>query len=157
MLAELVATAALAVLPGFTEAPRLEPAASFVAGKHVAVYCGDTSTLSDDEPMGMADVAGSRIFLHDSFVCVPLLYLRVKAADIGPEDFGRALHTLVHESLHVRGVTDESATDCAALRQDASAGILFFGLRGRRLFLRDMMRAAWQAHRETPPQYRTLC
>jgi hypothetical protein len=54
MVVEFFAALALVVPAGFREAPALEPAASYVAGKPVQVWCGVTR-IGDVYESGYAD------------------------------------------------------------------------------------------------------
>jgi hypothetical protein len=72
-------------------------------------------------------------------------------------DAGPAIETLAHEAEHAKGVGDESEAECAALKVTAEVGIRFFGLRGQRRFLRDMLTVAWRQHRALPAAYTHLC
>jgi hypothetical protein len=67
-----------------------------------------------------------------------------------------AIETLVHESIHVRGVHDEGETDCNAMHEMPRVATRFFGFK-RRPALRALMAAAWRYHRTAAPQSRTVC
>lgn len=138
---------------------RLEPAASYVAGKPVTVLCGTDATgwraLQDeylrradgtiDQALGFAAVPGNVIYLS------PQTCLSLEGHDRGVEApfvrFSIALRVLVHEAIHSRGELDEAVTDCLAFRQMAAIGIRFFGYRARSKALHDMMAEAARARR----------
>lgn len=156
MIVEALAAVALLVPGSFREATALEPAASYVAGKPVKVWCGVTR-IGDVYEGGYTDsVGGNNIFLSPTLYCAPLEKL-LSHRFVMSRDAGPAVLALVHEGIHARGVADESVTDCAALKATAQVGILFFGLRGRRRYLRDMMAEAWAQHRARPAAYTRLC
>src|SRR3954465_3873522 len=119
MLVEALSVLALVVPAGFREAPALEPAASWVAGKPVQVWCGVTR-LGDVYEGGYTDrVGGSNIFLTPSLVCDPL-EKKLARQTVTSTSFGRALQTLVHESEHAKGVGDESQAECSSLAAEAA-------------------------------------
>src|SRR5262245_58604727 len=109
----IVALAALMLAPagfaaaGAREAPALEPAASWVAGKPVRVYCDQSLALTTET--GMAVVGGSDVRLAP-IVCADLratLAGRWTAA-VGPS---ASLLTLAHEAEHAQGHALEGETE----------------------------------------------
>ena len=131
----LVASVALAY-PGFHEAKALEPAASFVAHKRTIVWCADSDRTwasfvsrrypsgsgPADDVAGSADIGGGQLWLV-RVVCRSLAYgvqkqpPRKLYASIAP-----SIETLTHEAIHVRGETDDGATDCDAMHGDGAGG-----------------------------------
>lgn len=151
-----VAALVLAGAPaGFREAPALEPAASFLAGKPVGVWCGVTR-LGERYPIGYARSGGDAVFVMPSLVCAPLERLRADVP-VPSDDAGYALSVLLHEAAHARGIADERAADCAALAHEAEVGIRFFGLRGKRAYLRSMMATARRSHDGADARYGGSC
>lgn len=148
---------------------RLEPAASWVAGKPVAVMCGqdasgwrslqeeflrhDDGTV--DQALGFAGAGSAVIYLS------PQTCLSLEGHDRGIEApfarFSTSLRVLTHEAIHARGETDEGVTDCLALRQMAAVGIKFFGFKSRSAALRSLMAEAVRFHRLDSARYRTVC
>lgn len=59
--------------------------------------------------------------------CLPLLDGLAYRDQHEPELLGQALLTLLHESVHLSGVRDEAAADCAALALVKSYAIRYFG------------------------------
>lgn len=156
VLAAWAAAAVVAVAPGFREAPALASAASFVAGRPVTVWCGATR-VGATYVAGYTPAPGSSVvYLAESRVCQPLL--RKLAGDLSPSyEFGPALQTLVHEAIHATGEAKESVAECESLKRTAEVGIRFFGLRGQRRYLRDMMSATLRNHRVLPAAYVSDC
>jgi hypothetical protein len=70
---------------------------------------------------------------------------------INTMELAAALLALVHEAVHLSGVTDESATDCTALSDMWNAGaMLGIGQPG----LSRLYRAALRVHLSKPFEYR---
>lgn len=145
----LVAAAALAVLPGFREAPSLEPAASYVAGKPVLVYVGGAYGEG-----GHAYPGSSEVYIDETTFAA----LRAALAHrTFYEDYVAAsLLVLAHEAVHASGVADESQTECAALARLPGMASRFFGFRTWRA-RHDLMDLAWGSHRGLPQDYQRLC
>jgi hypothetical protein len=165
----LAASIALAY-PGFQEAKALEPAASFVAHRRTIVWCADSNRAwasfvrqrypsgsgPADDVAGSADIAGRQLWLV-RVVCKSLAYGVHKApprklyVSVAP-----SVEALTHEAIHVRGETDEGATDCEAMHEMPRVAVKFFHvLPGRRL--RALMAAAWKWHKGGPANYQTVC
>jgi len=118
---------------------RLDAAATAAAGKPVAVWCEDSWAdwihVGDDQSVDFSDVLGFAVPSVTNTIyigptqCENLhLLLDAGTAQVGPALASRAVHTLVHESLHV-GLNsgDESLVDCTALKQDDDIAVQFFG------------------------------
>lgn len=165
MLALLIVAPAHADAPaGFREATSLEPAASFVAGKPVAVYCAASAPAFADAVIALnaplaelgafASVGGESAYLAPR-ACGPLTaVLHRRPAE--PFDVADAMLALVHEATHLRGSADESETDCAALRLLPAVASRFFGFKTWRS-RHDLMADAWNAHNAKPRAYTTAC
>lgn len=164
-IALLGATTARADQPaGFKESPRLEAAASFVAGKPVTTWCA-TSTASfsaaAQASTGNADAAGfvqavgaSQAFFPPKVCATIVAYLNKRKV----EEYNLAawLLTLAHEATHMRGVSDESETDCAALHVMPTMIRRFFKPRPG-YTVHDLMTYAWDVHSREAASYTRLC
>lgn len=150
-----VAVAGAAAPSGFTVAARLAPAASFVAGKPIAVYCAATEAAWEQyggtsQEFGLAVPGSSEIKLSPG-VC---RYLRAKI--VNPNGFGASLLVLVHESIHARGESDEGVTDCAAVHEMPRVAVKFFYVKAGKQ-LRAVMANAWNYRNREGDPYRTIC
>lgn len=108
---------------------RLDAAATEIAGHPVSVHCEAEpaawaeivaanfpgTPFSPDRLQGFAPYGGSVVYLSPA----NCLTLRAELKAEPPAGLlrftGEALMTLLHESIHARGVVDEHSTDCAAL------------------------------------------
>lgn len=138
LTAMLLAPAASADhLPGFRESVRLSPRASAIVGKPVRVYCtGDrelwASTSINDggtaRDRGIASIDHGEMFLAP-WVCQSLeRWLRGKPVPL--KDFAAdGLGTLIHESLHLRGIDDEHEAECGTVREAARWARELFGVK----------------------------
>lgn len=166
----LIATAAIAGTPsGFYEAKVLEPAASFVAGKPVVVYCAQTEAgwrafldatgragidATGSGVVGSAVVGSSELQLAPE-VCA---WLRLALRQQLPATVGVAasIQAFTHEAIHDRGERDEGVTDCAAMHEMPRVAARFFRFpAGKRL--RSLMAVAWRWHARVPAVYRSVC
>src|SRR4051812_46498439 len=121
MLTTALTVIVLAAPVGFREAPKLEPAASYVAGKPVQVLCAVDQAAWDaylaaqygagTSNIGGATVVGSSLVSVDPKVCRYLEGNIRKPASQPLLQLGAAMQILVHESLHARGEADEARTD----------------------------------------------
>lgn len=159
----LLAPAAMGTVPaGFTEGLRLEPAASFVAGKPVRVYCAVNedvwfASLAEWGVHGTAvtlTIGGDETYLSPER-CRPLR-LRLNRRGVDTYDLAAALLTLTHESVHLSGERDESATDCRALALVPVVAKRYFGIT-RRALLHEIVADAWDVHYSKSPDYLRLC
>lgn len=164
MIAALIA--AVFLMPaGFHEAKALEPAASYVAGKHVVIGCAATDlTLREyaqslyggdlGYETGMALTPDGAALLGQS-VCYPLMAQLSKRHNGGPL-LAESLLTLVHEAVHLRGVTDEGQTECTAIHTMPRVAVKFFHVKAGKQ-LRALMSDAWAAHSGEPAAYTAVC
>ena len=144
----VVAPAAHAAAP--REAPALEPAASWAAGKPIKVICAPL--VADSHENGSAVPRSSYITVDGQYLCPALLRrLAGRTADVGWLD--DAMFALAHEAEHARGFADETAADCAALKVLPVMASRFFGYRLRSRELHDLMAVAWDSHNSGPPEY----
>lgn len=119
---------------------RLDAAASYVAGKPVTVWCEESITdwVQVGQSMGQ-DFDFTEGFTFPTIPNYSTIYLAPNVCltlhallDQGAENVGAywgslAIHTLVHESVHLlTGSTDEHFVDCTALTKDADVAEKFF-------------------------------
>lgn len=167
MLAVLLAATAAPVQAapvGFRESARLQPIAAGLAERPVFVRCATSESAWAamlapwDLPAGVdaltfPDNAGSYLAPR---TCRELEgWLRGKSAPT-PQRLGVVVLSLVHETMHLRGVDPEAEAECAALRAMPAVLRRWFGIK-RAVTLRAVMNAAWANHRTKPVAYRTLC
>jgi hypothetical protein len=111
--------------------PRLDAAASLVAGHPISVYCeNDWATwLANTSGPGESGftVIGTPVVYVDPQVCLTL-QIMLHGDDAGSVYGSQALLTLAHESVHQRGITDEGVTDCTALPFVPQLATKFFGI-----------------------------
>ena len=102
--------------------PSAVPTLATTAG--VPVSCVDDSNWSADFPssvgsaMGVYDTVGHAIYLR-TIVCnrLTLLASGAESTNIRRQyDFASAVFLFAHETMHSRGIEDESQADCAAAR-----------------------------------------
>jgi hypothetical protein len=164
LVAAGVASAATPIGPvGFRDTPRLEAAASWVAGKPVHVWCATSQSVWATAAAngGLTDTAGfvMQVGGSDEYLstrtCAALnAYLNRRGVD--EYDLARRLLVLAHESEHLHGIADESEADCAALRAMPTMIRRWFPPR-RGYALHDVMAYAWDAHQREPAAYTRLC
>ena len=148
-----LAATASAAPDGFRESVRLSPIASGVAGRPVTVWCARTPVIWRDavqalDPSlsgttrGLAGVPDADSMQLAPWVCRTLEgWLRGKGAPT-PENLGREILTLVHESVHLRGIVDEGVTTCTALPLVPGIARASFKIRSAKV-LRAVVQAAW--------------
>lgn len=156
---------------GVHQEQRLEPPASWIAEKPVTVYCGDDVAAWPQVVARLAPnlrptvgafasaVGGDEEYLAPQFCNALLAWPH---AWLNSYALGGPLLTLIHEAVHLRGIRDESLTDCTALAAIASVAVRWFVTRN--IFenmvpwlLREVEVGAWGSHYAAPPEYRTLC
>jgi hypothetical protein len=130
---------------GFRESFRLEGPASFVAGRPAQVWCA-----RDDSVWGAARRAAdghgyaftqAGISFYPAGTCTTLEGWR--AGQRVTSLFALDLLVLVHESLHVGGLTDEEVTQCQAKKKLAEVAIRFFGFKPGSPKIRRLVRLAY--------------
>lgn len=101
---------------------RFSEEASVVAGKQVRIRCDESRDYvgAVQHADGVAIVGGDRAYLtpercHD-------LYLLAFEGEVRSSRTGRAVAVLAHEAWHLRGVADESTTECYALQSGVALG-----------------------------------
>jgi hypothetical protein len=134
----VAAASAGAAPPGFWRSARLAPAATFVAGKPVAVYCAPTQaainqTVSADATsvLGATPMIGSNEIYLAPITCA---YLNAwlngkKVANL--YGVAVAMETLAHEAELARGSGDETTATCLGLRAMPKMVTKFFPLKKR--------------------------
>jgi hypothetical protein len=162
-LAALTAPVALADVPGVHRETRLEPIASFAAGKPVKVFCGDdlegwakavvyafNGAPPPALPSGFALIAEGEAYVTPSYCGTLTLALQGQSQQT---DFlARSMLGLVHESVHVgTGSPDEWATDCTALSDTWTVAWIYFGIRQPQLG--EIYAAALKLHLSYPTDY----
>lgn len=165
VLAGVLATPVAAAPDGFRDSVRLSPIAAEIAGKPAAVYCARSFTAWDGliRPLGgdPAKVPGyvppsDDVAYLNTTTCQRLEgWLRGKNIP-KLEQFGWSVLTLVHESMHMRGLDDEGETDCAALAEMPRVLRVHFKVR-KPLTLRYVLAAAWRKHKLSGPAYQGTC
>lgn len=112
--------------------PRLDAAASSIAGHPVTVWCeldwASWLQMSQGQPdaQGFTRI-GTPVVYVDPEVCVELHAL-LNGEDVGTYFAAEGLLTLAHESVHQRGITSESVADCTALTLVKSLAVKTFGI-----------------------------
>lgn len=170
VVALVLAWSAFATPDGFRESIRLSTIASGVAGRPVTVWCAVTEAAWLEALWGAASPPGANQEQHpsmagragvpdnDSTQLAPLIcrtlerWLRGKSTPT-IDNLGPAILTLVHESIHLRGVRDEGQAECTALREMVPVAQQSFGIRKRET-MRVLMQGAWAEHNFLPPKYR---
>lgn len=154
--AVLAGQARAASEPGVRDA-RLSGIASAIVGKPVTVRCASFATLRE---ISGADNAGVTVYATRT------IYFATPGCDVLAQVKGRpetrttwggsSLRTFVHETWHMRGITDESETECRALREIGQVALQRFHVTDRR-WLHDAIGYAWAGHRSLPADYTRLC
>jgi hypothetical protein len=164
LAAALVAAPTAAAADGFYEARVLEPAASYVAGKPIEVWCATSVSAWHSYEIatygvvgsehGSAPFGGSVIYL-DTEECPPLRQ-QLSAGGVYVPTLAATVEIITHESIHARGERNEGVTDCDAMHEMPGVAVRFFHVRAGKQ-LRALMAAAWTVHRAEPLQYLTVC
>jgi hypothetical protein len=125
LLAELAALAVVPVLHHAGEEHKLGAVASELAGVRATVHCQTLGEAFVDAgaELGYVRWGPDGVPEHHTLlkhgVCRDLAaYLHSSKTDPSVEQ-ATAVHVLTHESMHMRGITSESAAECAAVQRDA--------------------------------------
>jgi hypothetical protein len=96
--------------------------ASRIAGHPVTIRCDEAGNFvgAVQHADGVAEVGGTRAYLTPDR-CNTLYQLAFKD-EVKSSQTGRAIAVLAHESWHLRGVRDESTTECYALQSGVELG-----------------------------------
>lgn len=136
---------------GFKEAPQFEPAASFVAGKPVRIYCAPTqaainATVGPEavNVQGATYIGGDDTYLSPQTCGFLNAWLRGKKPS-NLYGVAGSLQTLAHEAELAKGIDDETNADCASLKTMVPMVTRYFPLK-KRITMHDLMALAWQIH-----------
>jgi hypothetical protein len=101
---------------------RFSDEGSRIAGKPVRIRCDESGEFvgAVQHADGVAEVGGDLAFLTPER-CFDLYRLAFDGEERGAQT-GRALAVLAHEAWHLRGVSDEGATECYALQSGVALG-----------------------------------
>jgi len=101
---------------------RFSGEASRIAGKPVTIYCDESGDFvgAVQHADGLAEVGGEHAYLTPE-ICLDLYRLAFEDEVTGSQT-ARALAVLAHEAWHLRGVSDEGATECYALQSGVEIG-----------------------------------
>lgn len=160
--AAFTAAAQAAPPAGFYESFKLEPAASFVAGKPVKVWCATSQYdwLQFLKATGRTEANGSAIPGSSELKLSPVVCqnLRLKLArkSVRVSALGPSLLTIVHEAIHDRGSVEEGQTDCSAVHEMPKVAVKFFAVKSGK-DLRAVMAATWTYRAGSPAAYRSVC
>lgn len=150
----------MALTPGFAESPKLEPAASFVAHKQVQVMCASDYTAwkqfagTHGDANGLA-TPGTDVMYLSPDACA-FMRARQRAKPVALYSIGASILGLTHESVHLRGETDEGKTDCAASHEMVAVAQRFFGFKTRAA-IRALMAQVAKYRTRVSSIYRTVC
>jgi hypothetical protein len=118
-------------------AARFSAEASRIAGKAVTIRCDEARDYVGfvQHADGVALVGGDRAYLTPER-CYDL-YRVAFEGEVTASQTARAIAVLAHEAWHLRGVSDEGATECYALQSGVELGVRLGLSEGR---ARQMMR-----------------
>jgi hypothetical protein len=147
---------------GFVESKPLEPAASYVARKPVAVQCASSvaswtewvASNGGSSANGSAQPGDTVMYLSPQ-VCS---YLRgwQRGRPVALVSLGPSLLVLTHEAVHLRGLSDEGTVDCDATHEMVAVAQRFFGIRSRAT-MHELMADVARYRQLEPAVYRTVC
>lgn len=161
--ASVLAAPAAAAPDGFSESASLTPIARSIGSPEAIVYCALTAATWRDAVNGVLPAAvwsntdgytygaSGQTFLAP-WICKPLEDWK-RGRTVAPDPLGRALLAIVHESVHLRGVSAENVAECTALREVHSVARAHFGIK-REATWRKVWRGVLTAHSRTPAEYR---
>lgn len=141
------------------EEAKLDKVASVLVGQHATVHCetfGQTFTdLSGD--LGFVKFGSDGVPQHHATImrgpCADLKHYYGGDQANPSRDEVIAVHVLTHESMHMRGQTNEATTDCEAMQRDAETAQLLGATPDEGLAL---ARAYWlQDYPNMPDNYTT--
>jgi hypothetical protein len=189
-VAAIAAFAAPAVSAASAPDSRLDALASSIAGHPVTVWCesswgdwihtGDSINVDFSDLLGFTNQTSTTIYISPGVCETWHVLLNNSYIDSGDFWTALAIHTLVHESVHQRGIADEGAADCTALQLDPAVDGKFVAPtftvsrqvavgsgKNRRIVTRKVTVAnqdyqrvvAWQHffHKTAPPEYQGGC
>lgn len=141
-------------------AKRFSAEAGLIAGKPVSIYCDESRDFvgAVQHAEGVAEVGGERAYLTPE-ICFDLYRLAFDDEVRGSRT-ARAIAVLAHEAWHLRGVSDEGATECYAVQSGVGVGMQL-GLseeRARQLMRQQLaenaLRGGGTAEYRVPPECR---
>jgi hypothetical protein len=102
---------------------RFSEEASVIAGKPVSIRCDEARDYvgAVQHADGVAQVGGELAILTPE-ICHDLYRLAFEGEETGSRT-GRAIAVLAHEAWHLRGESDEGATECSALQSGVELGV----------------------------------
>lgn len=125
----LIALAFVALLPGIhrrAEEHRLAAVADVLVGAHVTVHCqsfGESFVDAGNE-LGYVKFSADGVPEHHTLIkreqCGLLRHYLSSHGRNPSLDEVVAVHVLTHESMHMRGETQESVAECEAVQRDAT-------------------------------------
>jgi hypothetical protein len=126
---------------------RLDPVASYIAGRPATVWCADSQAAFEaaeprnipSQATGFAHPTTAEAFLRPETCATLERWLHAPQRWKPSSIFADSLPVLVHESVHTRGVTDEHATECETLRRTAEVAIRWFGFRPHTQRIRQLL------------------
>lgn len=149
---------------GFYEAKPLERAAAYVAHRPVKVWCAPNRKTWEDFTTakvgqvvnGLSDQATNEMWINDNSCAAMSTAARRPLATITFGSLGPSIEVLTHEAVHLRGISDEGATDCEAMHQTPGVAVRFFHvLPGKNL--RSLMAQTWAWHRTASAELTSVC
>lgn len=162
--AAVLAAAAAAAPDGFRESVRLSPIAQALSVPEARVYCALTAASWRDAHPGNERWASiwsttdgttgveEHIAYLAPWTCQPLeLWKRGKAVRLA--DVGKAMLTLGHESVHLRGILDERTAECTALKELRSVARTHFGIKTAKTW-KQVLTGALASHERALPEQR---
>lgn len=152
----MLAALAISLVLGFSATPSLNPWESAIAQKPAQVFCWHTAITAQgqQDAAGYTDsVGGTQTYLAP-WICNALLKMQ-NHRKVDTQTASVAFFVFTHEAFHLRGVADESVTDCDALH--AMPGYLHSLLHYTHAQIHTAMGWAWNAHWDEPALYKKDC
>lgn len=151
---------------GFYELTVLSQRAAWIAKKPVQAFCATDATVwaqwlaanndNVSEVEGATPTIGGNVTYVASDVC-DVIRARLRKRTVNLRTLGAALEVVTHESLHMRGETDEGRAECEAIRTLPAYLVAKWGFRKNSYAYRQVMYGALDYHKRTPPAYRAIC
>jgi hypothetical protein len=115
--------------------PRLDAAASSVAGRALTVRCETDQAVWDAETGGHPTpghiiggyYSGGSTVHVGPWVCLRLHSALGQRGSVPLSELAEAMHTLAHEAIHAQGVKDEGETDCKSVGLVDEVAVGWFG------------------------------
>ena len=158
----LGALAVTAVIPGYLrhrEERSLSAVATKLVGAPATVHCQSLGQELVDlgSELGFVRYAANGVPEHRTLIkrgpCKALNAYRHSDKRAPTDDEVIAVHVLTHESMHMRGLTDEAAAECAAIQRDELTAEL---LGAQQAEARQLARRYWLLdYPQMPDNYRS--